>query len=194
MEVEALTDEALCERARGGDVAATEQLIHRCRGLILRACRPYFLTGGDYEDLMQEGMIGLFKSIQSYNGKSPFKSFAYLCIRRNICSAIRCATRDKNKPLNNRVSLAGAFAEAEEGETAVLGNAVDPETLYINRESERELKARITGILSRMENSILQYYLDGYSYREIADKMGKEEKSIDNALQRIRRKIERSVK
>ena len=194
MEVEALTDEALCERARGGDVAATEQLIHRCRGLILRACRPYFLTGGDYEDLMQEGMIGLFKSIQSYNGKSPFKSFAYLCIRRNICSAIRCATRDKNKPLNNSVSLAGAFAEAEEGETAVLRNAVDAETLYINRESERELKARITGILSRMENSILQYYLDGYSYREIADKMGKEEKSIDNALQRIRRKIERSVK
>lgn len=194
VELDKLSDEELCALAKTGDVVATELLIHRSHGVILRASRPYFLAGGDYEDLIQEGMIGLFKSIHSYNGKSSFRTFAYLCIRRNIYSALKSAMREKNRPLNNYVSIAETFTEAEETGGMVLGSIVDPETLYINQESEQELKTRIQGVLSKLENSILQYYLEGYSYREIAEKIGKEEKSIDNALQRIRKKIERSVK
>jgi len=186
MEVEALTDEALCERARGGDVAATEQLIHRCRGLILRACRPYFLTGGDYEDLMQEGMIGLFKAIRDYRPEkeSSFYHFAELCISRQMYTAIEASNRKKHAPLNSYVSLS-------EPESGGIGELLEtsPEQMMIDRENVAQIKERIEKSLSDMEKEVLAYYMQGMNYVQIAEIMERSPKSIDNALQRIKNKL-----
>ncbi len=192
MQYEILTDEQLCERAQSGDIAAIDVLIERYRTVVKSVVHSYFLSGGDKEDLLQEGMVGVFKAIKGYNGKSGFKTFASLCIKRNVLSAIKADGRDKHKPLNNSVSLTGADDD-KNYEISVNREVIDPETEIVNRESLAELKAGIHFSLSKFELKVLNLYLGGASYETIGEKLGKGAKSVDNALQRIRKKIERIV-
>ncbi len=187
-----LTDEELCFRAQSGDLEAVNLILERYRTMVKSVVHSYFLSGGDREDLLQEGMIGVFKAVNGYNGKAGFRTFAALCIKRSVLSAIRVGSREKHKPLNNYVSLSGAGEDG--GCELLIGREVlDPETEYINNESLAELTEGIHFTLSKFERKVLALYLDGYSYETIGEKLGKSAKSADNALQRIRRKIERIV-
>lgn len=186
------TDEELVELCSGDtrDENALETLLIRYKHTVSSVARSYFLSNGDTDDLVQEGMIGVFKAISTYNGKSSFKNYAYKCIKTSILSAVKKSSRLKNKPLFNYVSL----SETAEGNDAdkspfLSDDSFDPEERYINSEAEKELKSRIRSKLSDLEFDILALYLSGYSYREIAERTGKNAKSIDNAIQRIRKKI-----
>ncbi len=190
---ENLTDEELCALAKKGDLNAINLLFERCRTMVRSIVHSYFLSGGDREDLLQEGMIGLFKAVNGYNGKAGFRTFAALCVKRSVLSAIRLGSRDKHKPLNNYISLSALSEDGSGCELRVGREAIDPETEYINNESLEELKEGIHFTLSKFERKVLALYLDGYSYETIGEKLGKSAKSADNALQRIRRKIERIV-
>lgn len=191
---ENLSDEELCRLAQGGNTEAVNLLFERYRTAVKSIVHSYFLNGGDREDLLQEGMIGVFKAVNSYNGKSSFKTFASLCIKRNVLSAIKAGSRDKHKPLNNYVSLTGSESEDSKNYWLLISReAVDPETEIVNRESLAELKAGIHFTLSKLELKVLKLYLSGCSYEVIGEKLGKSAKSADNALQRIRKKIERIV-
>ncbi|PWM75254.1 MAG: RNA polymerase sporulation sigma factor SigH [Bacillota bacterium] len=193
MDAAIVADEELCARAQGGDLGALNALFDRYRTMVKSIVHSYFLSGGDREDLLQEGMIGLFKAVNGYNGKAGFKTFAALCVKRNVLSAIRLSGRDKHKPLNNYVSLSGAGEDGAGYELLVGREVLDPETEYINNESLAELTEGIHFTLSKFERKVLALYLDGYSYENIGEKLGKSAKSADNALQRIRKKIERIV-
>ena len=190
MHYEELNDDRLVEMGKSGDSDAIDCLIQRYRQMILAIARSYFLAGGDTEDLIQEGMLGVFRAIITYkSGKSTFKSYAYVCIKTAILSLIKKSTRDKNKPLNGYISLSG-YLDNDADKSEISGAELfDPEREYINKEAELELKLKINNLLSKYENKILGLYLQGYSYDEIAKKTNKETKSIDNALQRIRKKI-----
>lgn len=190
MHYEELNDDRLVEMGKSGDSDAIDCLIQRYRQMILAIARSYFLAGGDTEDLIQEGMLGVFRAIITYkSGKSTFKSYAYVCIKTAILSLIKKSTRDKNKPLNGYISLSG-YLDNDADKSEIAGAEIfDPEREYINKEAELELKLKINNLLSKYENKILGLYLQGYSYDEIAKKTNKETKSIDNALQRIRKKI-----
>jgi RNA polymerase sporulation-specific sigma factor len=172
------SDEQLCSLAKTSQ-AALESLIDRCSYLVRACARPYFLTGGDSEDLIQEGMIGLLSAITAYDPSHnvPFRSFAQTCIHSRIVSAVRAAQAGKNRPLNDAVSL--------------IDNALPqpgPEEQFLRREETQVFLTSLTQSLSPLERQILPLYLDGLSYREIAACIGKPEKSVDNAVQRIRRK------
>ena len=192
MDIGNFTDEELVELCSGDtrDENALETLLIRYKHTVSSVARSYFLSNGDTDDLVQEGMIGVFKAISTYNGKSSFKNYAYKCIKTSILSAVKKSSRLKNKPLFNYVSL----SETAEGNDAdkspfLSDDSFDPEERYINSEAEKELKSRIRSKLSDLEFDILALYLSGYSYREIAERTGKNAKSIDNAIQRIRKKI-----
>lgn len=185
-----LSDEELCSQGQKGDTEAVENLIERYRQTVLAISRSYYLSGGDIEDLSQEGMIGVFRAIMTFNKeKSLFKSYAILCIKSAILTLIKKHNRDKNKPLNYYIPLSGYLDFDADKTVAVTSNVVDPEVRYIDKETELELVNQITEVLSKYENKILKYYLQGYSYEEIAKITEKDVKSIDNALQRIRKKI-----
>lgn len=187
MDYSKLSDEELVFKAQGKDESAMTELISRYKHYVKKSVRPYFLAGGDSEDLIQEGMLGVFRAIETFNGKSGFKSYVYLCVKTGIISLIKKYNSDKNKPLNNFVSLNEGEPNAisEVAATAVF----NPETSVINSESEKELVDKMKDELSKLEFNILTLYLEGYSYAEIGEKIGKNEKSIDNALQRIRKKV-----
>lgn len=191
------TDEELVELCSGDtrDENALETLLIRYKHTVSSVARSYFLSNGDTDDLVQEGMIGVFKAISTYNGKSSFKNYAYKCIKTSILSAVKKSSRLKNKPLFNYVSL----SETAEGNDAdkspfLSDDSFDPEERYINSEAEKELKSRIRSKLSDLEFDILALYLSGYSYREIAERTGKNAKSIDNAIQRIRKKLRKILR
>ena len=192
-----LADEAVVELAQGGDSVAVEYLLYKYKNFVRSKARSYFLIGADHEDIVQEGMIGLFKAIRDYQPErlSSFRAFAELCITRQIITAIKTATRQKHVPLNSYVSLNKPLYDEESDRTLmdviVEGRAQNPEELIIGREDLTSIRDRVDQVLSSLEQDVLNAYLDGKSYQEIADKLGRHVKSIDNALQRVKRKLEK---
>ena len=190
------SDEELQRLASGGDPQAEDLLAGRYVRLVRVCARPFFLAGGDSEDLTQEGMFGLLSAIRNYQADSgaSFKTYAELCIRRRILSAIKSASRLKHTPLNDGVSLEDALAsESQPGRTAAVVFQRSPEDVVLARESADEFFQTFSRCLSPLENRILTLFLDGQSYRSIALATGKDEKSVDNAVQRIRRKLARQL-
>ncbi|MGP0587593.1 RNA polymerase sigma-H factor [compost metagenome] len=191
------SDEDIVEAVREGDSEALEYLINKYRSFVRAKARSYFLIGADREDIIQEGMIGLYKSIRDFRGDklASFKAFAELCITRQIITAIKTATRQKHIPLNSYVSLDKPIYDEESDRTlldVICGTQVsDPEELIINQEEFTGLEDKMSEILSDLERKVLMLYLDGRSYQEIAVDLNRHVKSIDNALQRVKRKLER---
>lgn len=190
-----LTDEEVVAAARQGDAEATEYLLRKYRSLVEGKARAYFLIGADHEDVIQEGMIGLYKAIRDFKDNRPsrFKAFAELCVTRQIITAIKTATRQKHVPLNSYVSLnRPVFEEDPEGmlmDVIPDSQALDPETVVLNQEISEYLQEEAQKDLSPLEYRVLTCYLERKSYREMADELGCQTKSIDNALQRAKRKI-----
>lgn len=192
-----MTDEQVVEIARDGDIDAQEYLINKYRNYVRAKARTYFLLGGDKEDLIQEGMIGMYKAIRDFRSDklSSFRAFAELCITRQIITAIKTATRQKHIPLNSYISLNKPIYDEDSDRTLldiITGNKVsDPEELIISREEFSEIEEKMGELLSPLEWQVLMYYLEGKSYQEIAEDLGRHVKSIDNALQRVKRKLEK---
>ena len=192
-----LPDEQIVLQAQQGDSTAVEYLLSKYKNFVRSKARSYFLIGADHEDIVQEGMIGLFKAIRDYQAErlSSFRAFAELCITRQIITAIKTATRQKHVPLNSYVSLNKPIYDEESDRTLmdviVEGRAQNPEELIIGRENLVSIRDRVDQVLSSLEQDVLNAYLDGKSYQEIADKLGRHVKSIDNALQRVKRKLEK---
>jgi RNA polymerase sporulation-specific sigma factor len=190
-------DDALLASAREGDDRALAELLTKYRGFARSKARSYFLVGADREDIVQEGMIGLYKAIRDYNPdlQTTFRAFAELCITRQIITAIKTATRQKHGPLNNYVSFSRPVLSDEEGERC-LGDMLpmltvsDPADLVISAERIRALQQHFDDVLSDLEAEVLRLYVDGKSYQEIAEMLKRHVKSIDNALQRIKRKLD----
>jgi RNA polymerase sporulation-specific sigma factor len=194
---EMMQDEEVVDIARAGSVLAQEYLINKYRSFVRAKARAYFLIGADREDIIQEGMIGLYKAIRDFRADklASFKAFAELCITRQIITAIKTATRQKHIPLNSYVSLNRPIYD-EDSDRTLLDimpgtQVVDPEELLINTEEIGTMENKITEILSELEWRVLNSYLDGKSYVEIASDLDRHVKSIDNALQRVKRKLER---
>ena len=194
---ENLTDEQIVALAQSSDSAALEYLLTRHKNFVRSKARSYFLIGADHEDIVQEGMIGLFKAVRDYIPErlSSFRAFAELCITRQIITAINTATRQKHVPLNSYISLNKPIYDEESDRTLmdviVEGRAQNPEELIIGREDLVSIRDRMDQVLSGLEQDVFNAYLDGKSYQEIADKLGRHVKSIDNALQRVKRKLEK---
>ena len=194
---ESMTDEEIVEIARVGDIDAQEYLINKYKNYVRAKARTYFLLGGDKEDLIQEGMIGMYKAIRDFRSDklSSFRAFAELCITRQIITAIKTATRQKHIPLNSYVSLNKPIYDEDSDRTlldVITGNKVtDPEELIISREEFTEIETKMGELLSSLEWKVLMYYLEGKSYQEIAEDLGRHVKSIDNALQRVKRNLEK---
>lgn len=181
-----LSDEKLAVMSRA-DECAMETLMERYKKAIKSIARQYFLAGGEEDDLIQEGTVGLFKAITTYDGESPFKNYAFRCIRSSIISTVRKSTSDKSKALNYYVPI--YVGEDDDKTPFIKDGVIDPEEEYINTEAAREFMERVKKTLSSYEYEILIMYLEGYSYSDIADKRNKNVKSVDNAVQRIRKKI-----
>lgn len=195
---ENMTDEEVVLEARDNDsTIAQEYLINKYRNFVRAKARSYFLIGADREDIIQEGMIGLYKAIRDFrNDKlSSFRAFAELCVTRQIITAIKTATRQKHIPLNSYVSLNKPIYDEDSDRTlldVLSGSKVsDPEELVISREEFIDIEEKMGEILSELEWKVLMAYLDGKSYQEIAVELERHVKSIDNALQRVKRKLER---
>jgi len=194
---EELDDEVVVAYAREGDTMALEYLIHKYKNFVRAKARSYFLIGADREDIIQEGMIGLYKAIRDFRADklASFRAFAELCITRQIITAIKTATRQKHIPLNSYVSLNKPLYDDESDRTLediLSGNKVsDPEELVISREEFLDIESKMSEFLSDLEWSVLMLYLEGKSYQEIAEQLSRHVKSIDNALQRVKRKLER---
>lgn len=193
----ALSDEDVVALAREGNSDAQEYLINKYKNFVRAKARSYFLIGADKEDIIQEGMIGLYKAIRDYRPDklSSFRAFAELCITRQIITAIKTATRQKHIPLNSYVSLNKPIYDEDSDRTlldVISGTRItDPEELIISREEFDDIEAKMGEILSSLEWKVLMYYLEGKSYQEIANDLNRHVKSIDNALQRVKRKLER---
>ncbi len=188
-----IPDEALIERLRAGQPEVMDYLMDKYKNLVRRHANALYLIGGETEDLIQEGMIGLFKAVQEYrfDKEASFYHFAELCITRQMYTAVEASKRKKHTPLNTYIPL-NAGQEGQDSlylETEGRLQTLDPETLVISRETARQLLQRANERLSRMERQVLALYLDGMNYRQIAEQMGKPPKAIDNALQRIRGKL-----
>ncbi len=192
-----LVDEEVVDFARAGDDAALEYLINKYKNFVRAKARSYFLIGADREDIIQEGMIGLYKAIRDYrvDKLSSFRAFAELCITRQIITAIKTATRQKHIPLNSYISLNKPIYDEDSDRTlldVISGSKItDPEELIISREEFDDIEEKMGEILSSLEWKVLMSYLEGKSYKEIAEDLHRHVKSIDNALQRVKRKLER---
>ena len=190
------TDEALCASAQRGDVEAEAVLASRYYALVRVCARPLFLAGGDGEDLTQEGMFGLLRAIREYraDGSAAFRTYAEVCIRNQLYSTLRAAARSKNAPLNDSVSLDHPFFDSDSYTAGALNlSSADPELLIADRDYVQSVLESATKQLSEFEAKILGYYLDGLTCREIAKLVGRPLKSVDNAVQRVRRKIARQL-
>lgn len=188
---EPVSDEKLCRMAQQGDGTAAEDLVKRYTRLVKTCARPYFLVGADAEDLIQEGMLGLMKAIREYDESKgvPFGAFAKLCVMRKIFSAVRAAASLKHDPLNRSVSIdRPLFEDLAESHTRVTAPIGDPESLVIGNEEREELIRRLYSLLSEFEARVLTLFLDGLSYEEMSETLQKPIKSVDNAIQRIKRK------
>lgn len=189
-ELEQMSDEALCTALQNGASAAGDILAHRYRKLVRCCAHPYFLAGGDSEDLLQEGMFGLIKAMREFRAdrEASFQTFAEVCIRSRLCSVIRASRAGKHSPLNESVPLNAFLLDAQP-----QYSQLDPEDLLIDREKAAALLNQVRSQLSELEVRVLDLYLDGCSCGEIAATVGKSYKSVDNAVQRIRRKIGRQI-
>jgi RNA polymerase sporulation-specific sigma factor len=194
-----LVDEELVDFAKGGDDRAAEFLIGKYRNFVRVKAKAYFLIGADREDIIQEGMIGLYKAIRDFRRDklSSFRAFAELCITRQIITAIKTATRQKHIPLNSYISLNKPIYDEDSDRTLldVISSmkVSDPEELVINQEASATMRERIRKNLSELECRVLTAYLEGKSYQEMANELNRHVKSIDNALQRVKRKLERNL-
>lgn len=193
---ENLSDEELVALAQTGDKIALEAILSRYKNLVYAKAKPYFLAGADEDDIIQEGFIGLYKAVKDFDGdKLPFfKVFAGVCVSRRIITAVKAATRQKHIPLNSYVSLDNnsyeSGSEAKFPELVANKELQDPETILIDRENIDGIEYKINKALSKLELEVLVYYLRDMSYQEIAKVLGKDIKSVDNAVQRIRKKLE----
>lgn len=193
------TDEEVVDKAKTGDSRAQEYLISKYENFVKAKSKSYFLIGADKEDIYQEGMIGLYKAIRDFKPDrlASFKAFAELCITRQIITAIKTATRQKHIPLNTYISLNKPIYEEESDRTLidVLSELkiTDPEELIIGKEQLKHIEGEMAKVLSDLEMEVLQSYLDGKSYQEIACDLDRQAKSIDNALQRVKRKLEKCL-
>ncbi|MCI6242061.1 MAG: sigma-70 family RNA polymerase sigma factor [Lachnospiraceae bacterium] len=185
MNYETCSDEELIQRLRQGENTIMDYILEKYKPLVRKCANAMYLIGGETEDLIQEGMIGLFKAIRDYRDDrdNSFSSFAYICVNRQLYTAIEASNRKKNQPLNSYVSL------SEQSTKNCLGVTSSPEQLVIEQEVWENLWKELDECLSEMEKQVLSYYLKGSSYLQIAEKMEKSPKSIDNALWRIRQKI-----
>jgi RNA polymerase sporulation-specific sigma factor len=192
-------DEDVVRMVQQGDSGAQEYLLDKYKSLVRAKSRAYFLIGADSEDIIQEGMIGLYKAVRDYNEEknASFRSFAELCVNRQMITAIKAATRQKHQPLNSYVSLNKPVYEEESEQTYMdflqsdSSALLNPETLLIGQENKHFLEDQMVKNLSSFETRVLVLYLQGRSYFEIAHVLDKPEKSIDNALQRVKKKLER---
>ena len=191
------SDEALLDMAWNGDSEAMDYLMNKYKNLVRSRARTLFLVGADKEDLIQEGMIGLYKAIRDYKQEKDvaFRTFAELCISRQMYSAIKGSNTKKNQPLNNYVSI-DVMKGTDDREVSPEGllelsskKILNPEQLVIDKEAANVLEYILVGHLSRMEREVLFYYMNDYNYSQIAAAVGKEPKAVDNALQRIKKKL-----
>ncbi len=199
VDVTELVDQDLLRLIKQGNSYAIDSLIERYRSFVWAKARTYFLIGGDREDIIQEGMIGLFKAIRDFDEDrlASFKGFAELCITRQIITAIKTATRQKHIPLNSYISLDKPIYD-EESERTLLdiiaeSRSVDPQEEMISREKQTHFERTLIEVLSDLERRVLYLYLEGRSYHEMSKQMNRSEKSIDNALQRVKRKFEQLI-
>lgn len=189
-----MTDEDVVTLAQNGDGEALVFLLNKYKNFVRSKARSYFLIGADHEDIVQEGMIGLYKSIRDFQPTrlASFRSFAELCVKRQIITAIKAATRQKHVPLNSYVSLNKPLYDEESDRTlldVIEGRVTNPEDLYISKEDLKNIHAQMDELLSDLERQVLEAFMDGKSYQEIAEMLGRHVKSIDNALQRVKRKL-----
>ncbi|MEJ8778706.1 RNA polymerase sporulation sigma factor SigH [Pseudogracilibacillus sp. ICA-222130] len=192
----ALVDEEMLMQVQQGDEVAAEYLVNKYENIVHKKANAYFLVGSEREDVVQEGFIGLFKAIYDYdkNKRSSFKTFAELCITRQIITSIKSATRMKHSPLNSYISIYKPVSDDEHDrtllDTIVDDGAFDPKDYVLTKEKLRTLKVELLKALTKLEWSVLTLYLQGFSYEEIASALKRTEKSIDNALQRVKKKVE----
>ena len=192
---QSMADEQVVKLAQDADGAALEYLLNKYKNFVRTKARSYFLIGADHEDIVQEGMIGLYKAIRDYRAEklSSFRAFAELCVTRQIITAIKTATRQKHIPLNSYISLNKPIYEEDSDRTLLdvitEEGMSNPEEMIIDREDLSMIEGRIGQMLSDLEKDVLVRYMEGKSYVEIADEMHRHGKSIDNALQRIKRKL-----
>ncbi|MFB6804995.1 RNA polymerase sporulation sigma factor SigH [Peribacillus butanolivorans] len=194
-----LEDKVLVKMVHSGDSESLAFLINKYQNFVRAKTTPYFLIGADKEDLVQEGMIGLYKAIRDFreDRMTSFKAFAELCITRQIITAIKTATRQKHAPLNSYVSLDKPLYDEESNYTLmdmISGEKItNPEAIIINKEKADDIELKISELLSDLERRVLALYMDGQSYVEISEELNTHVKSIDNALQRVKRKLERHL-
>lgn len=198
-DLEKLSDEELVDRAQGGDDDALEVILARYKGLVYAKSKPYFLAGADDDDVIQEGFIGLYKAVKDFDGeKFPFfKVFAGVCVTRHILNAVAAAQRKKHGPLNSYISLDKSSYDDNDHplmEVVAADELQDPEAIVIERENVDGMEYTINRVLSKLETQVLVYHLGGMSYNEIAQKLGKDTKAVDNAVQRIKRKLESALR
>ena len=191
---EEMTDEDIVSLSQNGDGQALAFLLDKYKNFVRSKARSYFLIGADHEDIVQEGMIGLYKAIRDFKSQklTSFRAFAELCVKRQIITAIKTATRQKHLPLNSYVSLNKPLYDEESDRTlldVIEGRVTNPEDLYISQEDLNSIQNQIGELLSDLEQQVLASFLDGKSYQEIAAALGRHVKSIDNALQRVKRKL-----
>jgi RNA polymerase sporulation-specific sigma factor len=195
-----MLDEEVVRHAKSGSIRATEHLLSKYRSIVEGKARSYFLIGADHEDIVQEGMIGLYKAIRDFRNDKllPFRAFAELCISRQIFTAIKAATRQKHIPLNSYVSLHASLFESDSDrtllDTLAESDKSDPEQLVITQQFSDDLRFRIKRDLSHLESAVLRGPLEGKSYQENSEELQRRVKSIDNALQRAKRKIGKSIR
>ena len=194
-DLSALSDEELVKLSQSGNHRALEEIVNRYLNLIRSRAGSYFIPGAEKDDIIQEGMIGLYKAIMEFDETKTayFRSFAAACIRNNIITAVKTAARKKNSPLNSYISLTKSNYD-DDGETLLdiiaLGEERDPETIVIDRENADGIEYTINKALSKLELQVLLEYLSGGSYNEIAQKLGRDVKAVDNAIQRVKKKLE----
>jgi RNA polymerase sporulation-specific sigma factor len=186
--------------AQAGDESASSVLMSRYRSFVRCKARSYFLAGADRDDVIQEGMIGLYKAIRDFRPErqASFRSFAELCVTRQLITAIKSASRQKHAPLNTYVSLHRPAVAEEEGDRVLSDilaarNVCDPAEVVIDAWETATIKEGFTGALSGFESDVLRLYVAGSSYNEIADQLGRHSKAVDNALQRVKRKVELQI-
>lgn len=194
-----LSDEQLVKLSQEGDKEALEMILSRYENLVYSKAKPYFLVGADKEDIIQEGFIGLYKAVKDFNGdRFPFFGvFARVCVTRHILTAVKAASRKKHLPLNSYVSLDKNTYDDESDiplqNILVFNGLQDPEAILIDRENVDGMEYKINKALSTLETEVLVRYLDGMSYQEIASKLGRDVKAVDNAVQRIKKKLRHTL-
>lgn len=193
-----LSDEQVVSLAQAGNQAAMEYIVSKYTQFVRVRSGPYFLAGAERDDLIQEGLIGLYKAVRSFDSgkRANFKTFAEVCIVRQMITAVKSSTRKKNRPLNHYISIHGTdrdVADEDRCEVFVDLQNVNPEIIMIEKENVEGMEFEISKLLSDFENKVLSHYLSGASYKEIAACLNKEPKAVDNALTRIKRKIEQYI-